>query len=726
MPIFENLLSKFGYMPKEKGVVPSVLASTGGIDPFAIWRTSRKIDPAKALEVYTGWVYAAIRAIGMDVGGMQHRLFQTGKDRDKELFNHDILDLLGAVNDYQTGFELKYTIVAHLEATGNAYIFLEGVTKPMDKPFALHMMNPAKMKVLVDREQFPARIQGYRYTLGTKIYDFQPYQLIHIKYVDPSDPFEGVGTVQNIAQWVDSDNNAMEFNRQFFLNGARIGGFLETDAAHTPDQLAYLKTSFEAAFTGIQNAYKVLALPKGVKYEEGGKTQKDLDFPNLMDMMRDRIIAGFKVPRTALGITDDVNRANAEATDYVFAARTIKPIMTIINSYLNEFLVPRYGSNLYLDFKDPVPEDRALRMEEMAKATGGAPVMSANEAREEYFGLDPVEGGDAVMIPFNLAPLGSPEKRTEEQQNNAPSAARKTRFAMNSERRQSITKTIAEKAAAEVAKIFKDADEMRIKSQKNLSQLSDDDYETIYKGFAVRVNPYEKRVEKALQEFNAKQRKEVIANIPRAVKAIDKDDLFDKDQSMTILVDLMKPLEYDLAGKEGKAAALLLGIEDMDILTPEVRKALDKATKLLSKSYNDTTRDLLKAKLEQGLKEGLSQDQLGDLVNAVYDYSDEVRALAVARTETFRIANYATQEAWKQSGIVKSQRWYTAADERVCPYCGPLHGKVISIDDDFFKKGDTVTGSDGAKIDIDYADVDAPPLHVNCRCYIRPEDISIQ
>lgn len=43
------------------------------------------------------------------------------------------------------------------------------------------------------------------------------------------------------------------------------------------------------------------------------------------------------------------------------------------------------------------------------------------------------------------------------------------------------------------------------------------------------------------------------------------------------------------------------------------------------------------------------------------------------------------------------QRWVTAADERVCPECGPLHGRA-------WPEGEG----------------DVPPLHVNCRC--RRED----
>lgn len=736
----EKLLDSFGFIRKEKAVAPSVSASNSSLNIFTLWRSQQKVSAAKAMEAYTGWVYASIRAIMMDVAVIPFQLFKVGPEEDKELFEHELLDVLGAVNDYQTGFQLKCQIAAHLELTGNAYIYLEGATNENSKPTALHVMNPAFVQIVADRDAFPPRIQGYKYTLGTKIYTFQPHEVVHIKNLDPNDAYEGIGTVQAIASWIDADNAAMDFNRMFFKNGTRIGGYLESEAALTPEQLEYLKISFEAAHKGMENAYKVMALPKGTKFNEGGSSQKDMDFSGLIDRMGNRIIAGFRTPRTALGITDDVNRANAEATDYVFAARVIKPLMTLITDHLNEFLVPRYGEDLYLTFKDPVPEDRAQRMDEMNKAVGGNPIMTTNEARSEYLGLDPVPGGDDIQVPFNFLPMGSngadfDEGNDDEKAQGKPRLKAlkpgekkvvRTRYAMNMKRRKDLNKTIADNAAKEIAQIFKEAAEMSKKVRKDIAQLSDEDFEKIYKGFALRVTPYEKKLKASVRELNEKQKKEVRANLSDAIKAIDKKDLFNRKENIAVLVSLVRPLVYDLTGKEGAAAAALLGIENMDVLTPEVRVALDRTIELLSRSYNDTTLDLLKGKLEQGLKEGLSQGELAKLVDDVYEYSDEVRATHVAATETFRIANYATQEAWKQSGIVQSQRWYTAADERVCPYCGPQHGKVISIDQEFFKKGDEVTGSDGSKISIDYSDVGAPPLHVSCRCYIRPEEISLE
>jgi hypothetical protein len=68
-------------------------------------------------------------------------------------------------------------------------------------------------------------------------------------------------------------------------------------------------------------------------------------------------------------------------------------------------LVPRYGDDLYISFIDPVPEDRGARTIEMQASVGGQPVLTINEARDEFMGLGPVEGGDELMAPTTMAPV---------------------------------------------------------------------------------------------------------------------------------------------------------------------------------------------------------------------------------------------------------------------------------------------------------------------------------
>lgn len=688
-----------------------------GIDSFILWRTQKKVDPTKAMEVYAGWVYACIRAIAEEIANMELRLFEIKKDgTEEEIYDNELLALVGSVNPTQTGYELLYNTAAHLELVGNAYWYLEGVKKENDKPTAIYILNPRYVKT--EREKFPNIIKQYKYTENNQNLIFEPYQILHFKYPDPNDPYEGIGTVQSIAQWIDADNYATEFNRRYFLNGARIGGFLESESAYTPEQMDYLRKSFEAIYKGVDNAYKVAALPKGTKYTAGGENQKDMDFVNLQTMMRDKILSGFRVPRTALGITDDVNRANAEATNYIFALRTIKPKMQLIVSYLNEFLVPRYGDNLYLDFVSPVPEDVLTKLEERKAALALKPYMSVNEVREEL-GLPAIENGDDVMTDFASVPLGAPKA----EKMSKPQIKRRI---IKKQAQKEISKDIA-KSVVETLKELKDAITPPEPKKKLFSEMTDDEYEAVWKVFITRIAPYEKAQMEAVRKFNSKQKDEVIENLPKIAKAINEDDLFDYEKSVGALIDLSEPIQMSLFEKEGEAAMAAIGVGKF-ALTPEVRKALQKSLELMSKSYNDTTLNLLKEKLEQGLSAGLGLDELKNIVSDIYEFSDINRAEMVARSETFRVANSATHEAWQQSKVVKTIKWFTATDERVCPFCAEMHGRIVGIEENFFEKGDELAVGEGEAqqtMTLDYSDTPYPPLHPDCRCYIRPEEISL-
>ncbi|MFN7088641.1 MAG: phage portal protein, partial [Candidatus Paceibacteria bacterium] len=514
------------------------------------------------------------------------RLFKIKKDgTEEEIFENEILDLLNAVNPTQTGYELFYNTAAHLELVGNAYWYLGNLKDEREKPQAIYILNPRYVKF--ERGGFPNIIKKYKYTENNQELYFEPYQILHFKYPDPNDPYEGIGTVQAIAQWIDADNYATEFNRRYFLNGARIGGFLESESAYTPEQLEYLKKSFEAIYKGIDNAYKVAALPKGTKYIPSSESQKDMDFVNMQMMMRDKILSGFRVPKTVLGITDDVNRANAEATNYVFALRTIKPKMQLIVSYLNEFLVPRYGDDLYLDFVSPVLEDAQIKLEERKAALAGQPYMSVNEVREEL-GLPAIENGDAVMVNFSSTPLGTPKAKKI----NKPKFKRPTKQAQK-EISKDIIKSAIE-ALKGLGELIVEPNSEK-KSPKDIFQceMVDGD-ETAWKGFIARVTPYEKAQKEAIKKFNAKQKDEVIENLPKIItKAVNKNDLFDYKKSIGLLVDLTKPIMVELFEKEGEAAMAMIGTNKF-ALTPEIIKAIKKSLMLMSKTYNDTTLDLLK------------------------------------------------------------------------------------------------------------------------------------
>ena len=709
-----------------------------GSDPLALWRPSSGtfVDSARAMDANFGWVYAAVKAIADEISNVEFRIYRAAGEEHEELSEHELIDFLEGVNDFQTGPEFKYTLASHLEITGNAYILLLGNDgKPVksyeEKPVSMYLLDPSRMKIHLDKTTFPYRIFRYELTVDGRKFPFEPHQVIQIKYPNPSNSFVGLGTVQGIAEWIDNDNYAMEFNRKFFINGARIDGVLETEMT-SEEQLFELKASYEEQYAGTNNAHKTLALPKGVKWVANQQNAKDMDFAKLLEVTRDRILAGFRVSKTILGTAEsDTNRATAETADYVFSKRTILPKMKLICSYLNEFLVPRFGKDIYISFLDPVPEDKTFRTEEMRTAVAGQAVITQNEARKNYLGLGPIEGGDKLLLANTFSPIGTANnegdiensskrlKKVNKSYRPVRVAKKKTQYARNAETRQSLSKILADRVA-----------EVIIGSRsKTAFEMTADEYNVVLKDKGERITQAAQKFAEEIRKVNEKQKAEVIKNLPEIInsaksKAVKVSKIFDLKAWRAIVVEAVKPPARDLLGKEASAAAALIGKPGLDVASsPAASKALDHAMSLMADSYTQSTRDLLAAKLTEGIGEGFSVEKLADLVSDIYAWQDQYAAERVALTESNRIANTAAKLAWKESGVVEKLVWITSQRDNVCEFCNAQNGKEISVDDNFYDKGAVIQGADGGEMTADYSAIGGPPLHPNCHCGLKPSEL---
>jgi SPP1 gp7 family putative phage head morphogenesis protein len=237
-----------------------------------------------------------------------------------------------------------------------------------------------------------------------------------------------------------------------------------------------------------------------------------------------------------------------------------------------------------------------------------------------------------------------------------------------------------------------------------------------WKRFADRSERAEAELRKEFARINADQKRHVLDNLPEATgveKALG--ELFDLKEWIGITIDLATPILTSLAKDEATAALAMIGASHQDILANEsTRAALEKGIAKMARSYNETTLSQLKTVLGEELNKpgGTSLGALTNAVEGVYSFADERRAGLIAKTESFRAANWANREAWAQSGVVKTLIWYTAEDDRVCPQCDALDNKEVGIEDKFFND--------------DYSDGMSPPAHPDCRCYVRPGAISIE
>lgn len=115
---------------------------------------------------------------------------------------------------------------------------------------------------------------------------------------------------------------------------------------------------------------------------------------------------------------------------------------------------------------------------------------------------------------------------------------------------------------------------------------------------------------------------------------------------------------------------------------------------------NQTTAKELSKKLEEAKAGFLTIEETLDFLNEYMRIRAEQRAGVIAQNESSVIANATQFDVYNKSGVVEL-KWVTSRDERVCPICKPLDGKVVNINAGF-------------------GNVRYPPAHINCRCFVEP------
>jgi len=172
--------------------------------------------------------------------------------------------------------------------------------------------------------------------------------------------------------------------------------------------------------------------------------------------------------------------------------------------------------------------------------------------------------------------------------------------------------------------------------------------------------------------------------------------------------------------EQGSYVLDFLGVGgNLEMTTDPAVKYLREDSVELVKEINTTTRNKLRKTLAVGFEDGESISQLSNRVQDVFKDATRNRADMIARTESIRATNFGTLEAYRQSEVVEAQEWLAERDDRTCPYCLEMDGKVTELDKAWFKKGESLT-VDGNTLDFDLLDVDTPPLHPQCRCTLIP------
>lgn len=285
-------------------------------------------------------------------GRVRYTTSDKGSDQRTEVVQHAALHVLNnpavitadgitrPIWDRMGLFEISQI---YLEQCGKSYWVVDRGAMESPVPLGLWPVRPDRMTPVPDREKFLA---GWIYTSpdGTERIPLRVTDVIFSRYPDPEDLYGGCGPIQSVLTDIEAARYASEWNRNYFINSAEPGGVIQVDHELDDEEFNQLVDRWRDTHRGVARAHRIAVLEAGATWVPNGHSMKDMDFAGLRTIMADHIREALGMHKVMTGISDDVNRANAQTGEEVFASWKVAPRLDRWQNVLNSQFLPLFGA----------------------------------------------------------------------------------------------------------------------------------------------------------------------------------------------------------------------------------------------------------------------------------------------------------------------------------------------------------------------------------------------
>lgn len=653
------------------------------------WGSSGEFQPPEYIEYLatSNGVYACANLRANLLADLPIKLFTLKANGDKrDVTSGDLVRLLTKPNPYWTGNRLKQMTELSLCMWGECFWFVARGSRS-GIPQELWWARADRVKVVPHPTKY---LSGFLYepTNGGTPIPFTPEETVWFRFPNPMNEYEGLSPLAAARIAADTSRAAMQSNFNFFRNGLNAGGII-TNAGGTPftqEQAEELEGQLNRRLKGVDKAHRWGVLRFDAKFQAMAMSPKDSEYLGGLKWNLEDICRAYSVPQDLIG--GQRTFENVDAAMKMIYTQAILPEARFIADELTAQLLPMFGGQADLAEFDisgvnVLQEDKQIEWQIVSdQITKGA--LLVNEWRDNQ-GLDPVPWGDAWWAPFTLAPIRTgtaPDLPEPDAPDALPAGEGETPAEPMPPRR--LTRAVA---------------------------FGSPEHERLWRLFARRAEPHERKVAAVTTELLQRQRTAVLARLNgrTARNAAEvHEDPFDKNSWIKKFRVAMRPVLRLIVQDSGQAALDDLALSTaFDLSDPNVIRFLEGRAQRFAREVNETTWTQLKASLGEGISAGESIDTLSARVETVMEGRIQSASTTIARTETVTASNGGTLLSWEQSGVVQSKTWLSALDDRTRDDHIEAHGQTVGLDEDFDVGGD----SGPAPGQMGSAEND-----INCRC----------
>jgi len=731
----DDIMGNLGYLRADSKLpmVVKVVGERGEQQPISIATTAD--NQMKAYQ-QVSWVYASVSRICRAAASVSFNVLERKAEQEEEIVSHPFEELLWRPNPFMSRYQLWEQTVGFQELAGNAYWYLNNVG---GEPKEIWPLRPDRMRVVADKKRY---IKGWVYEMEGRSVTLEAEEVVHFPLWHPRHDFLGLSPVEAAALAGETDYAAADYNRNFFAGGRAVpAGLLNIKEMVGDAEFERIKKEWVATY-GAKGTEQKTGFIRGAaaEWQDIGLSHEDMQWLEGRKFNQEEIMTGiYQIPPGLY--RESATQANAEVAWRFFLTWVIWPMLVRIGEILTSQVLWRfYDRGLVGRFEDVRPENRELLIQEAGVFLNPLnPILTVDEARLRYAGLGPI-GAEKPEVEEK-----PPEEEEQEKAKGNGDLQRWERKARRWLKERGTADAPFESATLDPRLIAVIQEQLRLAENVNdIKAVFDgakegafpprrdlDRFEPWAKGLDRGAKLWEGHFREKAKALFRQEKNKILKILKKAGKGEKKATVAYQDFLLQV-EDYLKmageawrseflPIFQALIAGSAEIMTATWGIE-FDVTSPETLAWLERYSMKFADGIVGKTGESVREIIFQGQEEGWTISQMRKALAEKFGEFDRVRAERIARTETIRSSNAGSVEGFRQVGITKKQ-WYAALDQRTCPFCSEMHGKIVGIEEIYQDQGTEMIVGEGEEIQrlkFDYEAVNYPPLHASCRCVILP------
>lgn len=344
-------------------------------------------------------VYACVEKRAKLIASVPWKVQTKKSDEWEDSPNHPLQLLIDNPNIDQSWYELIYSASQNIDLAGSSFMS-ETRAGSKNLPQELWVLPSQYIKIKPGSRRL---VDYYEHTRRSE--KIQSDDMIHLKMPNPNSSVWGMPVLMAGGKPADIDRESGIWQKVSLENRGASDINIKLPDTATQQQVDSVKAQYKKQQEGPKNARKAIVTSADI--QQLNQTAVELDFVASRRAVWTEICAVFGMSLANLGMTEDVNLANADAMNKALWENTIIPQLDLLQPQFNRQLASEYGAGVRMVYDTTNVKALQTKITEKLESAAklhalGVPMVDINKKLE--LGLDDRKEYAIGYIPTGLVP----------------------------------------------------------------------------------------------------------------------------------------------------------------------------------------------------------------------------------------------------------------------------------------------------------------------------------